>query len=282
MKIIHYILFVAFAIFAITLLGKIFLLFPVSRSAIAFGLFLLTVTSVVYLIVALIKSKERLEAGMIASGIPIYIGLSFSILLWPFGGVLIVTFSGILLMLSLGVLGYIVQKNRKVFLGICYVAFGFGGLFFCFKYMLWPGSQVIFMLFILAAIAAIVFFVAKKVPLELSTVTSLLLAGILIILFLRPTSDIYRIKYLDVLRPNTNFPESYHKYAWYLFQDGKIEEAKANLTIAIQQAQNPDNIFAHSEEVENDPDVVPRYQRALDAIDNNQWPSYEKSPFESR
>jgi Tfp pilus assembly protein PilF len=96
------------------------------------------------------------------------------------------------------------------------------------------------------------------------------------LIFILPSSTIYRIHYLEIEKPELNYSESYHIYAWYLFQEGEIDKAKANLKLALEQLQNPDNLMnkfgSNTLMVE---DYLLRYERALQSIEAKNWPRFE-------
>jgi xanthine/uracil permease len=275
MKTVRYFLLVAFIIIALGFLGKLNLLFEAAPETLIVGLALLTLGACMYLVVAFLKSQERLEAGMVASGIPIYLGTLFCIMHWPGGDFLIVSFSGLILLLSIGICVYTYIKGRKVFEGICYLAFGLGTMFFSFKFLLWPYASIWFVLFILALIGSITYFVSQKPAVGNGAIASCVLAILLILFFFTRDSDAYRFKHLNALVPDDNFAENYARYSWYLYNEGNIEEAKKNLEIALYQIDNETNVYYENYTQRHDQNASIRYQHALDSVLAHQWKKYE-------
>lgn len=277
MKVLKYILLFIFALTLIGLAGKTFLPFEHAEIIMFFGLVVYLIGGLVYIILALINEKHRVEAAMIGISFPLTLGILFSLMRWPFAGPLTVIGGPIILMLSIGLLIYLSTQKRKVSLAALYVATGANSLFFCFKIMFWPGT---FQLFIFAAIfiiAATIVLVIEKQKMTSAIIVLIIINGLISITVFANQSRMYCYKHLNTLRPEYNFPEKYYTYAWMLYNEGNIEEAKINLQLAIHEAQNPNNITVH--DLDDSPEVtVQRYERALDLVNANNWYEKELSP----
>ena len=281
MKNTKYILLFSFSLLLIGILSKSIFLFTSSSLIMIIGLMIFLVAGVVYGIMALVAKQFRIEAGMIALAFPLVAGIIFSLLYWPMGGVLIVMGSGILVIGSLVVLLYCLAQNRNVPLGVFYLAIGLGSLFFCFKFMRWPGADVLFIPVGMAIIAAIGILIVKRVELTISKIVSLIVIGLILLVYISSNSQLYYIKHLNKFQLDNNFPENYYTYAWILNKEGKREEAKVNLKIALREVQNPNNIQSRKTMgIADTPDAnFKRYERALKQVNENNWTEFEKAEF---
>lgn len=273
MKPAKYILLFSFAMILIGIIGKSVPLFENAELFLSIGLIIHVITSIVYGISALIYKKHRIEAGMITLAIPLTAGIVLSLLRWPGGNVLIVLGSGILSMGAFVMLTITLVKNHKIALGILYVAIGFGGLFFCFKFMRWPGAAIMFFPAAITTLIAFVFLFIKKETFTMSKIISLLIIALITGVFFTSSSQLYRIKHINVFKPERNLSENYYTYAWLLNKEGKKEEARSNLQLAIQAVANPYNLNENPMTDVNS--ATERYRNALNLLENDQWKEKE-------
>ncbi len=277
MKVLKHILLFIFAITLIGLSGKTFLPFENAEIFLFFGLVCYLIGGLIYIVLALINEKHRVEAAMMGISFPLIVGIMFTIMRWPFAGPFTVVGSPLILMLSIGLLIYLLFQKRKVALGAIYVATGASSLFFTFKIMFWPGTFPLFIFAAITIIVAIIVLVLEKQKMTSAILVLLILNGLISLTVFANQSRMYCYKYLNTLRPEYNFPEKYYTYAWMLYNEGNIEEAKTNLHLAIQETQNPNNITVY--ELYDSPEVtIERYVRALDLLNANNWTEKELSP----
>jgi glucan phosphoethanolaminetransferase (alkaline phosphatase superfamily) len=276
MKLLKYLLLFLFAVILIGISGKTVTPFTYAGLILFFSMIGYFVGGMIYIILTLVNEKHRIEAAMIGISFPFVVGLFFTCMRWPFGGPLIVVGSSVMLMLSIGLFIYVLVQNRNVLLGALYAATGLSSLYFCFKIMLWPGSFPLFIFAVTGVLATIIFLFVKKQKLTSAVVLLLILNGCIFVTVFASKSQLYCYKHLNTLKPEINFPENYYTYAWMLYQEGKTEEAKANLKLAMQEAKNPKNIRAH-ESGEQPEETIQRYQRAMDLLNANNWTEKEIS-----
>lgn len=276
MKVIKYILVSAFLVVLVGIFGRSVIEFPGSKALIKFGLLTEVIFIFIYGIFALIKKKNRIEAGMMGIAIFMLLGFIFKFMSWPGGGALTIIGSNIVTISSVGVAAYTIFKNRKKVLGIFYLSIGLGCLFLCFRIMRWPGSMVLFLPSAITVFIAVIVLIKQKMKMELSIYVSLILTGINFAVFFSKPSQFYRFTNINGLQAMYNSPEDYHTYAWILYKEGDIEEAKTNLKMAIGQTKNTENVRLY--DLYDGPEQsAERYERALKLVERNQWIEIERA-----
>jgi len=261
----------------IGLFGKTFAPFDNAEIILFFGLATYLISAILYIVLALVNKKHRIEAAMMGISFPLVVGILFTLMRWPFAGPLVVIGGPIILVLSIGLLIYLLEQKRKVSLGAFYVATGASSLFFCFKIMFWPGTFPLFIFAAITIIAAIMVLLVEKQKITSAMIVLIILNGLIVMTVFARESRMYCYKHLNTIRTEYNFPEKYYTYAWMLYKEGNSEESKTNLQLAIQEAQNPNNITVY--ELDDLPEVtVKRYERALNLLNAKNWTEKEKSP----
>ncbi|NQY30150.1 MAG: hypothetical protein HRT69_11855 [Flavobacteriaceae bacterium] len=274
MKITKYVLFFSFVLILIGIIGKSVTIFLGAKVLLVLGLVLYLLTGFIYGIITLVKRKHRIEAGMIALASPLVFGILFKLMYWPGGSLFVIIGSQVLLFGSIGMLIYSLSKNRKSILGILFLTIGLCGLFFCFKIMHWPGATLLFIPVAISIIVALIFLIKKKAKIDLSKMVSLIVITLVIILFISRDSQLFRFQHIYPKQASFNAPENYHIYAWMLYKEGKKDEAKVNLQLAIQEAQNPNNTQLNN--LEDDKELtIERYKRAMGFLISNKWDEKE-------
>lgn len=277
MKFVKYILLFIFALILIGLAGKTVTPFDKAELILFFGIVAYLIAAIVYIILALAYRKHRIEAAMMGISFPFVLGMLFTLMHWPFSGPLTVFGSPIILFLSIALLIYSLAQKRKAALAGLYVALGANSLFFCFKIMFWPGTFQLFIFASIFLIAAIILLIIQKQKMSTAIVVLFILNGLISLTVFASESRMYCYKHINTIRPIYNFPEKQYNYAWLLYKDGNTEEAKINLELAIEEAQNPYNMTTY--ELYDSPAItVERYKRAMDLLNANNWTEKEKSP----
>jgi glucan phosphoethanolaminetransferase (alkaline phosphatase superfamily) len=270
MKLLKHLLLSLFAVILIGIAGKTVTPFMNAGYILFFSMMGYFVGGMIYIILALVKQKHRIEAAMIGISFPLMVGFFFTCMRWPFGGPLIVIGSPVMIILSIGLFIYSLVQNRNVTLAALYVATAVSSFYFCFKIMLWPGSFPLFIFAVTSVLSAVVLFFVKKQKLTSAVALLLILNGCIFVTMFASKSQIYCYKHLNILKPEINSPEDYYTYSWLLYKEGKTEEAKTNLQLAIQQVQNPEN--TRTLDLKEKPEMaLQRYERALHLLNANNW-----------
>ncbi len=275
MKPAKYILLFSLVLILPGIIGKSILVFHKAQLLLLFGMLVYLVTGIVYGILSLVHKKHRIEACMILLAHPLVLGILFTQMHWPAGDIFIILGSSFVLMGSIGFFLYTLIQNRKVTLGALYLAIGFGSLFFCFKFLRWPGASLLFAPAGTCIVVAIIMLLVKREKIQLNTLMALLVIGIYSIVFFSSSSQLYKVKHLNMLAPEFNFPENYYIYAWVLHQEGKEEEAKLALALAVQEAKNPYNVHKEFFQYQGSA-ALERYEKAIHLLEANQWTEYER------
>jgi hypothetical protein len=257
------------------ILGNSLSIFPGSKPIMALGLLIYLLSAFIYGIIALVKKQNRVEGGMMALSGLLVLGLIFKIMYWPGGGPLIVIGSPILLFGSIGLLIYSLVNNHKLSLTLLFVSIGISSIFFCFKFMRWPGASLLFFPGAIGMITAIVYMIVKQVKLDSSKIVLITIMALIVILFSTSSSALFRFRHINLTNSNYNSPEHYHEYANILYNEGKYDEALLNVKLAIQEVENPNNLLLN-DLVDSPTESKARYERALNLINSQSWNELEE------
>lgn len=275
MKAVKYILLFSFAMILTGIFGKSVIIFQGAAALLSIGLSLYLMAGFFYGILTLIKKRQRIEGGMVALSGLFIMGLLFKLQFWSGGGLLFVIGAAILLLGSVGVYIYTVVRKRKIILGTLYLAIGFCGLYFCFKLLRWAGASLLFIPAGISMAVAIFVLIKKSAKFDVSKIVLLVTMVLTVMLFASSDSQLFRFVHINPSQSEFNSPEAYHIYAWILYNEGKVDQAKKNLQLAIQEAGNPENIYF--DPVTNRPWLsIERYQRAMKMLDSGNWNEREK------
>jgi glucan phosphoethanolaminetransferase (alkaline phosphatase superfamily) len=213
---------------------------------------------------------------MISLASPLILGILFKIMYWPGAGFLIIVGSSILLLGSIGFLIYTITNKRNIPLGALYFAIGLSGLFFCFKFMRWPGATFLIIPASISIIVSLIVLIKTQVKIEVSKIVSLIVLSLVIILFITSDSKLYSFRHINSTITELNYPEHYYTYAWILYKEGDKNLAKNNLELAIQEAKNPYNTQQKNLDSKL---AIERYERAMDLLISNRWNEKERPTY---
>lgn len=277
MNTIKKLLLINFSLILIGIIGKSILIFSGALPLLTISLTTHLLLSVIYGILALRAQQNRIEGGMLALTGPIVLSILFKLLYWPGASVFLVLGSSVLLLTSIGVLIYTIVNKRKVSLGVMFFTIGLSSLFFCFKWMDWPYPSVLFLPAGAGIIASIFVVVVRKSKLGASKIVLFTIMFLVAIVYTSSRSDIYYFKTISSLDTKNIYPEHLHKYAWMLYNEGKVDKARNYLNIVISAVGDTKSVFVGTEEISVD--LTARYQRALDSLNNNSWNEFEEEYF---
>ncbi|WP_299902147.1 hypothetical protein [uncultured Aquimarina sp.] len=278
MKILKYILLVLFGLSLFGLVSRFLFPFPQTNALLIIGVLIILLCIPIYTILSLVKKKHRIEAFMMLVSIPLIMGVLFWLMSWPFGNEMIIIGSQIVCLSSIIFFIYSSIKKHKIGVSILFLAVGFCSLAFCFKVLFWPGSTALkFAAFLTIFVALVVLFVMKD-----KVTSGQLVLGVFLIIsvyfLVERESRLYGILHMDLANQELNHPEDYYYYAWKLYNEGQIETAKTNLSLAIEELNNPNNIYQDRIPLENKKAYIKVYEHAKESLANNNWIILE-SPY---
>ena len=280
MKIAKYILLFAFSLILIGIFGKSVVTMPGADAILVLGLLIYLITGLIYIIITLVKRKQRIEAGMIAISGMLVTGLLFKNMFWTNGGMLVIIGSQILLFGSIGVFIYCKIKKRKIVLAALFLVVGLSSLFFCFKFMRWPGASPLFTLTVIGLVILAYTVFKNGLKLNISRSVSIIIILLIIATYISSESQLYRFRVINSEESSLNYPENYHIYSWMLYKEGEINQAKENLKLAIIEAENSNNI--HFKKLErNSEQSIERYKRAMKLLETGKWLETERAQYSS-
>ena len=274
MKLLKYSLISSLLLILLGILGKSLLSFPFAGFLFFLGLAIYILGGAIYGIINLSKGKDEITATMVILSLPSVLGILLKTQHWPGGSFVFVIGTFILMAGSGLIFTQALSKKKDLVQSVLFLSVGWSGLFFLFKIMRWPGALVMFIPGAIGIGTSIVLILIKRPKIDLSKIACLIVLSLIIVTFTTNPSQIYRFQNIYKFDNQMNFPENYHKYAWMLYQEGNQAEAKLNLDLAIQQANNPNNF--RIELLQDGPELATlRYQRALASLQEKNWSELE-------
>jgi len=140
-------------------------------------------------------------------------------------------------------------------------AFAFLTLYVLFRIQFWVGVTIILYFAALLTFTYFVLFLIKNKPFKLPQILLLAYFAVSVFLWIVPTHKIYYCKQMSTLKENSSWDfEKWNDYSWYLYQDGKYNDAlKAN-----KKAQ--DALVANTVNSRLDEKYTPLFQKDIQEI----------------
>ena len=144
------------------------------------------------------------------------------------------------------------KEDKQWLSALMHFAFAFLSLFVLFRIMVWPCSIIfnfaVLITFIYFVVFLVVFFVNRK-PFKLPQILLLVYFAASVFLYYIPTHRIYKATYMSQRNEQSYF--DWNLYSWYLYRDGKYDEAikanhKAQELVRNDTWQNLDEVISIS------------------------------------